>query len=117
MGRIQKAPNKSKAQVRTERTGKEVKAGAEIRDFGDRKTIVLYTTKNEIYQAVKEKALKEVLYETWKDCNPTKAKKVAADLYFPAKSKIALEKLIVQIQELGGNCLKSRACQKLLKAI
>jgi hypothetical protein len=114
MGRIQKAPNKvrNRGTVKPERKGR-----TEIREYGDRKTIVLYTTENEIYQALKDKADQKVFYEIWKDCDPAKAKRVAVDLYFPKEVKISLQKLIVQLQKSGGNCLKSKSCQKLLKAI
>jgi len=125
MGRIQKAPDKGKTgRVRTVKERKDSEATeinpnakTEIRDFGDRKTIVLYTQDNAIYQALKEKAFREVPYEIWKDCDPTKAKKVAVDLYFPKEVKTKLQKVICQLQKMGKIDTRQKSCQKLLKAI
>ena len=71
----------------------------EIRDFGDRKQIVLYTTNNEVYQRLKKYATKEVPYEIWKDCDPQKAKVVAVDLYFPKNKKEAIKKRVLNVDK------------------
>lgn len=65
MGRIQKET--SKVGTPEQRT--------EIRNYGDGKTIVVYTTNNEVYQSLKKGAEKEVPYEIWKNCDPLKQRK------------------------------------------
>ena len=102
-----------KVQEKTSKIG----VTSEIRDFGDKETIVLYTEDNIIYQTLKEKAEKEVIYERWKNCDPTKASKVAVDLYFSRTSRITVKKVLEQLQKSGQNAVKSKTCQKLLKAI
>jgi len=106
MGRIQKETSENRVAQRTE-----------IRDFGDRETVVLYTTDNLIYQTLKGKAQKEIPYEIWKNCNPHQASKVAVDLYFPKTSKNAVKTISEQLQKVGQNAVKSTRIQKLLKAI
>jgi len=70
----------------------------ELRNYGDGEHIVIYTTDNEVYQSLKKSAEKEVPYEIWKNCDPRNARKVAVDLYFPKKKKVAINKRILRIQ-------------------
>ena len=86
---------------------------SEIRDFGDKETIVLYTNDNLIYQALRLKAIKEVAYETWKDASPENAKRVAVDLYFSLKSRKTVEKLVTNIQKTGKKYLKTKTFQRM----
>ena len=97
----------------------ETNAGAttEIREYGDGKTIILYTEDDLIYQTLKDKAEKEIHYEVWKDADPAKKRKVAADLYFPRTSRSHVKRVFEQLQKAGKNGLKSKTCQKYLKAI
>ena len=68
------------------RTKKEAgESLTELRDYGNGKTIVLYTEDNEVYQKLRKSAEREISYEYWKNRNPTKARKVAVDLYFPRR--------------------------------
>ena len=80
------------------RTKEAGKSCTELRDYGDRKTIILYTEDNEVYQRLKRSAEREVSYEVWKNCDPTKARKVAVDLYFPRRKKGAINKRVLRIQ-------------------
>ncbi len=56
----------------------------EIRDYGDKKTIVVYTKDNSVLRKFRKwKACQKVVfYEVWENCDPRNAVKVAVDLYF-----------------------------------
>ena len=61
----------------------------EIRDYGDKNMIVVYTDNNAVLRKLREwkSCQKIVVYEVWKDCDPRKAVNVAADLYFNKKEE------------------------------
>ena len=61
----------------------------EIRDFGDKETIVIYTDDNAVLKKLREwkSCQKMVFYEVWKDCDPRRATKVGVDLYFGKKEE------------------------------
>lgn len=61
----------------------------EIRDYGDKKTIVVYTKDNVVLRKLREwkSCQKVVFYEVWRDCDPRKAVNVAVDLYFDKKEE------------------------------
>ena len=61
----------------------------EIRDYGDKKTIVVYTKDNAVLRKLRKwkSCQKVVCYEVWKNCDPRNAVKVAVDLYFDKKEE------------------------------
>ena len=61
----------------------------EIRDYGDKKTIVVYTDDNTVLRKLREwkSCQKVVFYEVWENCDPRNAVKVAVDLYFDKKEE------------------------------
>ena len=65
----------------------------ELRDFGDNKTIVLYTNDNRVYRQLQDstKLIKIVPYEQEQR---GKLALIAADLYFPKEYRKWLEKNI-----------------------
>jgi len=65
----------------------------EIRDFGDKKTIVVFTDDNSVFGNLRDsrKCLKVIPYEQEQS---RKVRMVGADLYFPKKYKGWLEKKI-----------------------
>ena len=77
---------------------KETTDRTEIFNYGDGKTIVLYTEDNEVYQKLKKSAEREITYEIWKNCDPSKTRKVAVDLYFPRRKKRVINKRVLRIQ-------------------
>lgn len=68
----------------------------EIRDYGDKKTIVVYTDDNAVFKKLRERksCRKVVCYEVWKDCDPRKAVKVGVDLYFNKKEENRIRKAL-----------------------
>lgn len=62
---------------------------AEIREYGDKKTIVVYSDDNTVLRKLREwkSCQKIVFYEVWKDCDPRNAVNVAVDLYFDKKEE------------------------------
>ena len=78
----------------------------EIRDFGDRKTIVLYTEDNEVYPRLKQ----------WKSCQQVvpycqNGRVIGADLYFPKQAEVEIRKV------LGLPINKRKATPKQLEAL
>jgi len=67
----------------------------EIRDFGDNKTIVLYTDEQKLYRQLKDstKCFKVVPYEQEQYSNRRVAV-VGADLYFPKRYRAWVERRI-----------------------
>ena len=61
----------------------------EIREYGDKKTIVVFTDDNTVLRKLRDwkSCQKIVFYEVWKDCDPRKAVNVAVDLYFDKKEE------------------------------
>ncbi len=61
----------------------------EIRDYGDKKTIVVYTKDNTVLRKLRKwKACQKIVfYEVWENCDPRNAVKVAVDLYFEKKEE------------------------------
>jgi len=101
------------------RVQKEAGASAvtEIREYGDKETVVLYTEDDLIYTTLREKAQKEVPYEVWKGANPGSKRLIGIDLYFPRTSKGSVKRVFSQLQKHGKNALTSKSCQESLKAI
>ena len=67
----------------------------EIRDFGDKRTIVLYTDENKVYQKYRDlkKVIKVIPYtQTQTIKKEQKEVMVGVDIYFPKTSKNWLEK-------------------------
>ena len=60
-----------------------------IREFGDKKTIVVYTKDNIVFKKLRKwkSCQKVVFYEVWKNCDPRNAVNVAVDLYFDKKEE------------------------------
>ena len=87
----------------------------ELRDYGDGRTIVLYTEDNEVYQKLKKSAEREVFYETWKNCDPTKASKVAVDLYFPRKKKEAINKRVLRTRNFTKSTRRKEKVEQDIK--
>ena len=68
----------------------------EIRDYGDKKTIVVYTDENTVLRKLREwkSYQKVVFYEIWKDWNTRMAVRVAVDLYFNKKEEDRIRKAL-----------------------
>lgn len=68
----------------------------EIREYGDKATIVVYTDDNTVLRKLRDwkSCQKIVFYEVWKDCDPRKAVNVAADLYLNKKEEDRIRKAL-----------------------
>lgn len=68
----------------------------EIRDYGDKKTIVVYTRDNSTLRKLREwkSCQKIAFYEVWKDCDPRNLVNVAVDLYFNKKEEDHIRKAL-----------------------
>lgn len=68
----------------------------DIRDYEDRKTIVVYTKDNTVLRKLREwkSCQKVVFYEVWKNCDPRNAVNVAVDLYFDKKEEDRIRKAL-----------------------
>lgn len=68
----------------------------EIRDYGDKKTIVVYTKDNAVLRKLREwkSCQKVVFYEVWRNCDPRNAVNVAVDLYFDKKEENQIRKAL-----------------------
>ena len=68
----------------------------EIREYGDKKTIVVYTDDNAALRKLREwkSCQKVVFYEVWKNCDPRNAVNVAVDLYFNKKEENRIRKAL-----------------------
>lgn len=78
----------------------------EIRDFGDGRTIVVYSEDNQIYRRLKQ----------WKSCQQVvpyyqNGRVVSADLYFPKQAEVEIRKV------LGLPINKRKATPKQLEAL
>jgi len=87
---------------------KKREAVTEIREFGDKKTVVVYTEDNEVYNKLKRTAKKIVFYEMWKYLYPHRVKNVAVDLYFPKNKKDVLKQQILRTKKT----VKSKSREK-----
>lgn len=79
----------------------------EIRNYGDKKTIVVYTKDNTVLRKLRKgKACQKIVfYEVWKNYDPRNAVKVAVDLYFDKKEEN-------RIREALGMPLKTKQRSK-----
>ena len=119
MGRSTKSTNRKRV-GRVQEKAVESKVDTEstrVRDFGDGETIVLYTAEKEIYKALEEKAIKEIPYEIWKDSDPTQAKWVAVDLYFPKSARGTVEKVVDMVHKYGKDAAHRASYQRLIKKL
>jgi len=68
----------------------------EIREYGDKKTIVVFTNENAVLRRLREwkSCQKIVFYEVWKNCDPRNAVKVAVDLYFDKKEENHIRRVL-----------------------
>ena len=68
----------------------------EIREYGDKRTIVVFTDDNTVLRKLRKwkSCQRIVFYEVWKDCDPRKAVNVAADLYFNKKEEDRIRKAL-----------------------
>lgn len=68
----------------------------EIRDYGDKKLIVVFTRDDAVFKKLKEwKSCKRVVfYEIWKDCDPRRATTAGVDLYFEKKEEKRIRKAL-----------------------
>lgn len=68
----------------------------EIRDYGDKKTIVVYTRDNSTLRKLREwkSCQKIAFYEVWKDCDPRNVVNVAVDLYFDKKEENHIRRVL-----------------------
>lgn len=78
----------------------------EVRDFGDRKTLVVYTEDNQVYRRFKQ----------WKSCQQVipyyqNGRVVGTDLYFPKQAEVEIRKV------LGLPINKRKATPKQLEAL
>ena len=74
----------------------------EIRNFGDKRTIVLYTDENKVYQKYRDlkKVIKVIPYtQTQTIKKEQKEVMVGADIYFPKTSKNWLIKAVGKVSE------------------
>ncbi|MFW9875835.1 MAG: hypothetical protein ACFFG0_22245 [Candidatus Thorarchaeota archaeon] len=68
----------------------------DIRDYGDSKTIVIYTDDNAILKKLRVwKACQRIIdYEVWRNCDPRSRFVVAYDLYFDKKEENHIRKAL-----------------------
>lgn len=73
----------------------------EVREYGDKETIVVFTKDNAVFRKLKDwkSCQKVVFYEVWKDCDPRKAVRVAVDLYFDKKEENRIRKALGMVMK------------------